>query len=69
VRSIYEPDTLFKGETLRSILLNAYGWWTVGQITFFAGIGMVLAGLVLAVLAALGFRRGMVTALSSAAKE
>jgi hypothetical protein len=51
-----KADTLFKGETLRAILLNAYGWWTVGQITFYAGIGMVVAGLVLAVLAALGFR-------------
>jgi hypothetical protein len=25
--------TVFKGETLRSILLNAYGWWKVSQIT------------------------------------
>ena len=30
-------DTLFKGETLRSILLNAYGWWTVATIALFAG--------------------------------
>jgi hypothetical protein len=51
-----KADTLFKGETLKAVLLNAYGWWTVGQITFFAGIGMVVAGLVLAVLALLGFR-------------
>ena len=51
-----KADSLFKGETLRGMLLNAYGWWTVGQITFFAGIGMVIAGLVLAVLVALGFR-------------
>lgn len=51
-----KADTLFKGETLRGMLLNAYGWWTVGQITFFAGIGMVIAGLVLALFAALGFR-------------
>lgn len=51
-----QRDTVFKGETLRAILLNAYGWWTVGQITFFAGIGMFLAGAVLAVLVALGFR-------------
>jgi hypothetical protein len=51
-----QRDTVFKGETLRAILLNAYGWWTVGQIAFFAGIGMVIAGLVLAVLVALGFR-------------
>ena len=51
-----QRDTVFKGETLRAILLNAYGWWTVGQITFFAGIGMVVAGLVLAILAGFGFR-------------
>lgn len=51
-----KADTLFKGETLRAVLLNAYAWWTVGQITLFAGIGMVAAGLVLAVLVALGFR-------------
>lgn len=51
-----QRDTVFKGETLRAILLNAYGWWTVGEITFFAGIGMVIVGLVLAILAGLGFR-------------
>ena len=51
-----QRDTIFKGETLRAILLNAYGWWTVGQITLWAGFGLVAAGLVLAVLAALGFR-------------
>lgn len=48
-------ETLFMGEMLRGTLLNAYGWWTVGQITFFAGIGMVIAGVVLAIFAALGF--------------
>lgn len=50
-----KADTLFKGETLRAILLNAYGWWTVGQITLWAGIGAVAAGLLLAVFAGLGF--------------
>jgi hypothetical protein len=49
-------DTLFRGETLRSILLNAYGWWTVGTITLWAGVGMLLAGLVLGILSILGFR-------------
>jgi hypothetical protein len=51
-----QRDTIFKGETLRAILLNAYGWWTVGQITLWAGFGLAAAGLVLAVFAALGFR-------------
>jgi hypothetical protein len=59
-----KADLLFKGETLRSILLNAYGWWTVGQITLFAGIGMVIAGLALAVLTALGFRHARKVAAS-----
>src|SRR6201997_3923220 len=26
--------TVFKGETLRSMLLNAYGWWKGSQITY-----------------------------------
>ena len=50
-----QADTLFKGETLRAILLNAYGWWTVGQITLWAGIGAGIAGLLLAVFVGLGF--------------
>ena len=49
-------DTLFKGETLRSILLNAYGWWTVATIALYAGIFMVLAGIAMGFLSFLGFR-------------
>ena len=51
-----KADTLFKGETLRAILLNAYGWWTVATIALFAGWVMVVAGIVLTVFAILGFR-------------
>jgi hypothetical protein len=29
-----EVSTVFKGETLRSMLLNAYGWWKISQITY-----------------------------------
>jgi hypothetical protein len=29
---------VFKGEALRSMLLNAYGWWKVSQITYIAAI-------------------------------
>jgi hypothetical protein len=37
---------VFKGETLRSMLLNAYGWWKVSQITYIASlIAFGLAGL------------------------
>jgi hypothetical protein len=48
-----QRDTLFKGETLRTMLLNAYGWWTIGVYTTFAGFGLMLAAL--AALAALAF--------------
>lgn len=56
-----QRDTIFKGETLRAILLNAYGWWTVGTITLYAGIGMVIVGLILALFVALGFRHARKT--------
>ncbi|HEX4088517.1 MAG TPA: hypothetical protein VHZ33_07355 [Trebonia sp.] len=36
-------NTVFKGETLRSMLLNAYGWWKVSQITYI--ISLVVFGL------------------------
>jgi hypothetical protein len=40
--------TVFKGETLRSMLLNAYGWWKVSQITYIASLAAFgLAGLTL----------------------
>jgi hypothetical protein len=48
-----QRTTLFMGETLRGLLLNAYGWWTVGQYAFYAAIGMTVAAL--AVLTALVF--------------
>jgi hypothetical protein len=51
-----KADTLFKGETLRSILLNAYGWWTVATIALWAGFAMVAAGLLLGIFSILGFR-------------
>ncbi len=39
-------ETLFKGETLRSSLLNGYGWWTIGTYTTFASYGLMLVALV-----------------------
>jgi hypothetical protein len=40
--------TVFKGETLRSILLNAFGWWKVSQITYIAAlVAFGLGGLTL----------------------
>jgi hypothetical protein len=53
-------STVFKGETLRSMLLNAYGWWKVSQIVYIVslvlfGLGTV-AGLASAYLFAFGRR-------------
>jgi hypothetical protein len=52
-------NTVFKGEALRSMLLNAYGWWKVSQITFIASlIAFGLGGLtLLATLFGLTLRR------------
>jgi len=33
-----EVAAVFKGETLRSMLLNAFGWWKVSQITYIASL-------------------------------
>ncbi len=39
-------QTVFRGQTLRGLLLNAYGWWKVSQITYIASvISFALAGL------------------------
>jgi hypothetical protein len=52
--------TMFKGSALRSMLLNAYGWWKVSQITYIAALvafglgGLALIGSVFAL--ALGRR-------------
>ena len=68
-----KADTLFKGETLRSIMLNAYGWWTVATIALWAGYVLAGAGIVLLVLAILGFvhasRLGKVTIPESDEKK
>lgn len=48
-------DTVFKGETLRGLLLNAYAFWKVGQIAFIAAIAAFAAAGVMGVLSILGF--------------
>jgi len=39
-------NTVFKGETLRSMLLNAYGWWKVSQITYIIALAVFGLGTV-----------------------
>ena len=48
-----QVQTLFRGETLRGLLLNAYGWWTIGTYALYAAIGLALA--TGAVIVAFGF--------------
>jgi hypothetical protein len=48
-----EVATIFKGTTLRSMLLNAYGWGQIGQFAGYAAIGLAVA--TFAVLGAFGF--------------
>lgn len=38
-----QKESLFKGEMLRGMLLNAYGWWMVGQYALYAAIGLTAA--------------------------
>jgi hypothetical protein len=38
-----EVQTLFRGETLRGLLLNSYGFATIGQYGFYAAIGLAIA--------------------------
>ena len=51
-----QRNTLFKGETLRGLLLSAFAWSTVGQIAGYAAIAAFAAAAVMLVLVALGMR-------------
>jgi hypothetical protein len=51
-----QRNTLFKGETLRGLLLSAFAWATVGKIAGYAAMGAFLAGGVMLVLVLLGLR-------------
>lgn len=50
-----QVEALFKGETLRGLLLNAYAFWQMGQIARIGAIVSFVGALVMLVLAVLGF--------------
>jgi hypothetical protein len=50
-----QRNTLFKGETLRGLLLSAYAWATVGTIAGIAAVVAFAAAAIMLVLVALGF--------------
>ena len=50
-----QVNTLFKGETLRGMLLNAYAFWKIGQIALFSAIAAFIAAGIMLALTVLGF--------------
>ena len=50
-----QVQTLFRGETLRGLLLDAYAFWKVGQIALIAGVAAFAAAAAMALLTILGF--------------
>src|ERR1700736_6415991 len=61
-----EVATVFKGETLRGLLLNAYAFGTMGMIAGIAAIAAFIAGGLMLALAALGFLHGRRTPATAA---
>ncbi len=47
-------ETVFKGETLRGLLLNAYAFGTMGTIAGIAAIGAFIGALIMLILSGLG---------------
>jgi len=66
-----QRDSLFKGETLRGLLLSAFAWSTVGMIAGIAAIAAYIAALLMAVLVVLGImhRRRMAVSTAGAGHE
>jgi hypothetical protein len=50
-----QVQTLFRGETLRGLLLYAWGWATVGAIAYWVGIAALLGALAVAGALVIGF--------------
>ena len=65
-----QKQSLFMGETLRGMLLNAWGWGTVGNLARLAGIALFVLGLILLaipLLALAASRRASTAAVSAPA--
>jgi hypothetical protein len=50
-----QVETVFKGTTLRGMLLNAYGWWQMGQIMLIAAIVAFAGAVLFLILSGFGF--------------
>jgi hypothetical protein len=49
-----QVQTIFRGETLRGLLLNAYGWWQMAQIMLIGAIVAFVAAAALLILSLFG---------------
>jgi hypothetical protein len=49
-----QVQTMFRGETLRGLLLNAYAFWEMGQIMFIGAIVALAAAAVMLIMSAFG---------------
>jgi hypothetical protein len=49
-----QVQTVFRGETLRGLLLNAYGFWQMGQIMLIGAIATFIAAGLMLILSGLG---------------
>lgn len=49
-------QTSFQGTTLRGLLLEAYGFWKVGQVMLWGAIASFILAAIMGLLVALGFR-------------
>jgi hypothetical protein len=50
-----QVQAMFRGETLRGLLLNVYGWWQMGQIMLVSAFVAFGAAFVFLILSGLGF--------------
>jgi hypothetical protein len=55
-------STVFEGTTLRGLLLEAYAFWTIGQVMFWGAIAAFIGAFVMAILVGLGFAHARRTA-------
>jgi len=54
VKLAAQVETVFKGTTLRGMLLNAYGFWQLGQIAWFAAIAAFAGAALMLILSLFG---------------
>ena len=49
-----QVETIFKGTTLRGMLLNAYGFWQMGQLALYGAIAAFAAAALMLILSLFG---------------